>query len=69
MSEKLKKSTCPKNHTKTDFKCFGTVAEKDGEFSGTMLADFGYFAQGQVDSNKGYHAAIVQSKIDSSWYV
>lgn len=69
MSEKLSKNTFPKNHTKTDFKCFGPVAEKDGEFSGTMLADFGYFAQGEVDSNKGYHAAVVQSKIDSSWYV
>lgn len=65
---KLKKGTWPANHTPDDFNCFGPVATKDGEFSGTMLCDMGCFAQGEVDSNKYYHAAVVQSKKDSKWY-
>lgn len=65
---KLKKSTLPANHTKDDFKCFGPVATKDGEFSGTMLCDLGCFKQGDIDSNKYYFAAVVQSKINNNWY-
>ncbi len=65
---KLTKSTLPSGHTKADFKCFGPVATKDGEFSGTKLADLGCFKQGEIDSNKYYHAAVVQSKKDSKWY-
>lgn len=65
---KLGKSVLPSGHTKNDFKCFGPVAERDGEFSGTMLCDMGCFKQGEVDSNKYYHAAVVQSTINSKWY-
>ncbi len=66
---KLKKSTLPIEHTKDNFKCFGPPATKDGEFSDTMLCDMGCFKQGKIDSNKFYHAAIVQSKINDEWYV
>jgi hypothetical protein len=65
---KLAKSVLPAGHTKNDFKCFGPVAERDGEFSGTMLCDMGCFKQGEVDSNKFYHAAVVQSTINGKWY-
>jgi len=66
---KLTKSTLPNSHSKDDFKCFGPPATKDGQFDGTMLCDMGCFKQGEVDSNKYYHGAVVQSTIDSTWYV
>ncbi len=72
---KLPKSTLPSGHTREDFQCFGPPATKDGEFAGTNLCDMGCFNQGEagddeaVDSNKYYHAAVVQSKKDSKWYL
>lgn len=68
MSTKLKKSTFPTKHSPSDFTCFGPTATKDGEFTNTMLADLGCFSQDDVDSNKYYHGAVVQSKLDQSWY-
>lgn len=67
--KKLAKSTLPDGHSPHDFKCFGPPANKDGEFSGTKIADFGCFTQDGKDSNKYYHAAICQSKKDSKWYI
>ncbi len=72
---KLAKSTLPSGHSRDDFQCFGPPATKDGEFAGTNLVDLGCFNQGDdgddeaVDSNKYYHAAVVQSKKDQSWYL
>lgn len=68
MTQKLTKNTLPPNHNKTDFLCFGPIANKDGEFSSTKLADLGCFKQGKVDSNKYFHGAVVQSKKTKSWY-
>jgi len=65
---KLRKSTLPSKHTKDDFKCFGPPAICDGKFDGTIIADLGCFRQGQVDSNKYYHGAVVQSTINNEWY-
>jgi len=65
---KLKRSTYPAGHGPSDFKCFGPPAVSDGEFDGTMLCDLGCFKQGDVDSNKYYHGAVVESKIDGKWY-
>jgi hypothetical protein len=65
---KLTKSSYPSNHRETDFKCFGPAATKDGQFDGTMLCDMGCFTQGEVDSNKYYHAAVVQSTQNGKWY-
>lgn len=67
--KKITKNTLPVNHTKNDFKCFGPVATKDGEFEGTNLADLGCFKQGEVDSNKFYFAAVTQSNTTGDWYV
>jgi predicted DNA-binding WGR domain protein len=72
---KLAKSTLPSGHSREDFQCFGPPASKDGAFDGTNLCDMGCFNQGEagddeaVDSNKYYHAAVVQSKKDSKWYL
>ena len=68
MSNKLPKSKFPAGHSRDDFKCFGPVATKDGNFANTMLADLGCFKQGDVDSNKFYHAAVVQSKLNGNYY-
>lgn len=62
------KQQFPSGHSETDFKCFGPPATKDGEFENTKICDMGCFMQEAVDSNKYYHAAIVQSTIDNSWY-
>jgi hypothetical protein len=69
MGRKLDRSQFPANHGPNDFKCFGPPATKDGEFHGTKICDMGCFAQEEVDSNKYYHGAIVQSMKDNSWYV
>lgn len=65
---KLGKSQIPAGHTFNDFAAFGPVATKDGDFSGTKIADFGCFAQDQSDKNKFYHASILKSKINNNWY-
>lgn len=68
MSRKLGKSEFPAGHSSSDFKAFGPPATKDSEFKGTKIADLGCFNQAEVDSNKYYHAAVVQSTKDSKWY-
>lgn len=68
MGKKLTKDVYPQGHTEKDFKCFGPVATKDGEFTGCKLADMGCFKQDKVDSNKFYHLCVCQSLITSTWY-
>jgi hypothetical protein len=51
-----------------DFECFGPPATADGEFENCMLADLGCFNQQMIDSNKYYHAAVVKSKKNGTWY-
>ena len=65
---KLDKSTFPAGHSASDFQCFGPPATKDGEFEGTFVCDCGCFKQDGTDSNKYYHGAVVQSKLDQKWY-
>jgi len=67
--KKLKKSELPDNHSFNDFKSFGPPAIRDGEFTGTKVADFGCFDNQGRDSNKYYHAAICQSTINNKWFV
>lgn len=68
MSTKIAKNTWPNGHNANSFKCSGPVATKDGEFSGTLLADLGCFNEEGKSSNKYYHGAVVQSTINSKWY-
>jgi Poly(ADP-ribose) polymerase catalytic domain/WGR domain len=65
---KLDKNTYPKGHGPNDFLAFGPPAIKDGEFESAKIADLGCFAQGEVDSNKFYTAAVLKSKINNIWY-
>ncbi len=68
MGTKLGRKTYPAGHGPEDFQCFGPPAMEDGKFEGTMICDMGCFNQDLVDSNKGYHACVCQSKKDKSWY-
>ena len=68
MATKIEKSTYPTGHKPSDFSCFGPPAVKDGEFQNTMICDLGSFSQEGKDTSKYYHAAVVQSKINSKWY-
>jgi len=52
MPNKLSRKIIPSGHALGDFECFGPPALKDGEFEGTMIADFGCFNQDGKDSNK-----------------
>lgn len=65
---KLGKSTLPDSHSVNDFKAFGPVATKDTEFGSCRMADLGCFKQEDVDSNKYYHLAVVQSTKNGKWY-
>lgn len=65
---KLAKDTMPAGHSRNDFKCSGPPATVDGSFGGTMLCDMGCFKQGDIDTNKYYHGAVVQSTINNKWY-
>jgi hypothetical protein len=69
MGRKLEKGTFPDGHKPDDFKAFGPPATKDGEFDTVKICDMGCFKQGDVDSNKYYHAMICQSKVNGRWYV
>lgn len=69
MGTKLNKNVYPAGHTANDFKCFGPPALKDGDFTTSKIADLGCFTQDGKDTNKYYHGAICQSKINSKWYV
>lgn len=68
MAKKLSKKTYPSGHGPSDFECFGPAATADGDFSDVMIADLGCFNQEEIDSNKFYHAAVVQSKKNKQWY-
>jgi hypothetical protein len=41
---------------------------KDGEFDTVKICDMGCFTQDGKDSNKYYHAAVVQNKTTKKWY-
>lgn len=68
MGVKLGKSAYPSGHSANDLQCFGPPAVKDGEFEQTMIADCGCFTQDGKDTNKYYHAAVVQSRLNQKWY-
>lgn len=68
MGVKLAKGSFPAGHGPSDFKCFGPPATKDGEFTTAKIADLGCFTQDGKDSNKYYHAAVVQSTKTKKWY-
>ncbi len=65
---KLAKGSYPENSNPNDFECFGPPATKDGEFDNVMIVDMGCFTQDGKDSNKFYHAAVVQHKTTKKWY-
>lgn len=66
---KLAKSAYPPASSENDFQCFGPPATIDGQFDTCKIADLGCFTQDGKDSNKFYHAAIVQHKTNKKWYV
>lgn len=67
---KLGRNELPAGHTRDDFECFGPVAKRDTEFSGTKLADLGCFKQdGDKDSNKYYHTCVARSKKTGVYYL
>lgn len=69
MATKLDRNVCPSGHTRDDFEGFGPVVTKDTEWNKGCLADLGCFKTDEdVDSNKYYHLAVVQSKINKKWY-
>jgi hypothetical protein len=68
MSENLGRKNLPNGHSPEDFQCFGPPAIKDGDFAGTKICDMGCFQQGETDSNKYYHGAVVKSKKDNNWF-
>jgi hypothetical protein len=68
MSTKIEKNTYPNGSYPSDFECFGPPALRDGEFSGTMIADLGCFTQDGKDSNKYYAAHVCQHKKTKEWF-
>jgi hypothetical protein len=68
MGTKLDKDTYPENASPDDFQCFGPPATRDGEFENVKICDLGCFTQDGKDSNKYYHAAVVQHKKSKKWY-
>ncbi len=68
MGSKLGKDTFPNNSSGNDFQCFGPPATKDAEFDAVKICDMGCFTQDGKDSNKYYHAAVVQHKTTKKWY-
>lgn len=66
---KLAKSKIPDAHSLDDFECFGPIAKKDGEISGTRLVDLGCFTQDGKDSNKFYFGCVSKSRKNGKWYV
>jgi hypothetical protein len=68
MATKLPKDTYPERSAPEDFQCFGPPATKDGEFENVKICDMGCFTQDGKDSNKYYHAAVVQQKKSKKWY-
>jgi hypothetical protein len=68
MGTKLSKDTYPEKASSNDFQCFGPPATRDGEFESVKICDMGCFTQDGKDSNKYYHAAVVQHKTSKNWY-
>ncbi len=68
MGSKLAKDTYPEKASPNDFQCFGPPATKDGEFDSVKICDLGCFTQDGKDSNKYYHAAVVQHRTSKKWY-
>lgn len=68
MAKKLDKNTYPEKASADAFACFGPPATKDGEFDGVKICDMGCFTQDGKDSNKYYHAAVVQHRKSKKWY-
>ena len=68
MAHKLAKDSFPGGSSADDFQCFGPPATKDGEFDSVKICDMGCFTQDGKDSNKYYHAAVVQHKANKKWY-
>lgn len=66
---KLEKNEYPRSSTAEDFQCFGPPATEDGQFDTCKIADLGCFTQDGKDSNKYYHAAVVQHKKTKEWFV
>lgn len=69
MATKLGRNELPKQHSRDDFECFGPVATEDTNFANCRMADLGCFKQDGTDSNKYYHAAVVKSNKDGSFYL
>ena len=68
MANKLPQGTFPSNSGPNDFQCFGPPAMNDGDFENARICDMGCFTQDGKDSNKYYHAAVVQHKKTKKWY-
>jgi hypothetical protein len=68
MAKKLGKNSYPEKAAPEDFQCFGPPATRDGEFEGVKICDMGCFTQDGKDSNKYYHAAVVQHRKSKKWY-
>lgn len=68
MANKLAQGTFPSNSGPNDFQCFGPPAMIDGDFENARICDMGCFTQDGKDSNKYYHAAVVQHKTTKKWY-
>src|SRR5437016_7921643 len=68
MANKLAQGTFPGNSGPNDFQCFGPPAMNDGDFENARICDMGCFTQDGKDSNKYYHAAVVQHKTTKKWY-
>src|SRR4051812_38278935 len=68
MATKLPQGIYPENAGPDDFQCFGPPATHDGQFESVRICDMGCFTQDGKDSNKYYHAAVVQHKKSKKWY-
>lgn len=68
MATKLDRKSFPTGHSAHDFACFGPTATQDGAFDNVMMVDLGCMNQEEADSNKFYHAAVVQSKKNLIWF-
>src|SRR5215471_18216499 len=68
MGHKLPQGTFPGNSGPNDFQCFGPPAMTDADFENARICDMGCFTQDGKDSNKYYHAAVVQHKGTKKWY-
>ena len=68
MANKLPQGNFPAGAGPDDFQCFGPPATADGQFETVKICDMGCFTQDGKDSNKYYHAAVVQHKKSKKWY-